>query len=343
MKLHRAQLLVHDDTTMEKFSSEDLSKELSENARITRALDLAEQASTSNSSSSSSSFGLFNLSSSSGEVEVGEKVNQGKVAIPEVATPIPVPVAAPILVESSGGGAETSSKEVYMDPKPKDIGPKKAKALLRKKSRSPSSPNSSPLHLLFLSFLRKNPSLPSSSLLRQRKGKALHLQSFGPLNFAVAELVTTANTAQDHGTYVAADLVAEDEKIAANLLVMQNDFVPEVLDNFSGSESPSSPVSTYNNSTFRIEDFNEKLPELPPLLQQSPLDQSSAFRDSHESLEKPLAAVLNHLYIQKVRTGQPLVALSSTQSLSHKIRDGSPLQASEEGKEMKHFPASSEF
>ncbi|PSS06464.1 SNF1-related protein kinase regulatory subunit beta-2 like [Actinidia chinensis var. chinensis] len=90
------------------------------------------------------------------------------------------------------------------------------------------------------------------------------------------------------------------------------DFVPEVLDNFFGSESPSSPVSTYNNSTFRIEDFNEKLPELPPLLQQSPLDQSSAFRDSHESLEKPLAAVLNHLYIQKVRTGQPLVALSST-------------------------------
>ncbi|GFY97694.1 SNF1-related protein kinase regulatory subunit beta-2 [Actinidia rufa] len=89
------------------------------------------------------------------------------------------------------------------------------------------------------------------------------------------------------------------------------DFVPEVLDKLSGSESPSSPVSTYDNSPFRIEDFNEKLAELPPLLQQSLLDQSSAFRDSPESLEKPLASVLNHLYIQKDHTGQSL-ALSST-------------------------------
>ncbi|GFZ05395.1 hypothetical protein Acr_17g0009670 [Actinidia rufa] len=313
MKLHRAQLLVHDDTIMEKFSSEDLSKELSENARITRALDLAEQASTSNSSSSSSSFGLFNLSSSSGEVKVGEKVNQGKVAVPEVATPIPVPVAAPILVESSGGGAETSSKEVYMDPKPKDIGPKKRLRRFSERSPDPPPVPTFPTPLALPVLPSENLSLPSSSLYSgNAKGRCSMLGLQRSEMRREWSLVTMADTAQDHGTYVAADLVAEDEKIAANLLVMQNDFVPEVLDNFSGSESPSSPVSTYNNSTFRIEDFNEKLPELPPLLQQSPLDQSSAFRDSHESLEKPLAAVLNHLYIQKVRTGQPLVALSST-------------------------------
>ncbi|KAI8007175.1 SNF1-related protein kinase regulatory subunit beta-2 [Camellia lanceoleosa] len=96
-----------------------------------------------------------------------------------------------------------------------------------------------------------------------------------------------------------------------NVLDLQ-DFVPEVLNNNSESESPSSPFSSYNNLPFSLEDFNEKLPELPPLLQQSPLDQSSSSRDSTESLEKPLAAVLNHLYIQKGRTGESLVALNST-------------------------------
>lgn len=90
------------------------------------------------------------------------------------------------------------------------------------------------------------------------------------------------------------------------------DSVPEVLNNVSGSESPSSPISSYDNSPFSLEDFNEKLPELPPLLQQSPLDHPSSISDNPESLEKPLNALLNHLYIQKGRTGQSLVALSST-------------------------------
>ncbi|CAH2068761.1 unnamed protein product [Thlaspi arvense] len=88
------------------------------------------------------------------------------------------------------------------------------------------------------------------------------------------------------------------------------DSVPEALNSISGSESPSSPVSSYNNSVFTLEDFNEKVPELPPLLQQSLLDQPSSSRD--ESLEKPLTAVLNHLYIQKGCTGQSVATLSST-------------------------------
>lgn len=90
------------------------------------------------------------------------------------------------------------------------------------------------------------------------------------------------------------------------------DSVPEVLNNVPGSESPSSPISSYNNSPFNLEDFNEKLPELPPLLQQSPLDRLSSISYNPESLEKPLTAMLNHLYIQRGRTGQSLVALSST-------------------------------
>ncbi|XAR55257.1 hypothetical protein NMG60_11035282 [Bertholletia excelsa] len=94
-----------------------------------------------------------------------------------------------------------------------------------------------------------------------------------------------------------------------NVLDLQ-DSVPEALNSISGSESPSSPVSSYNNSVFTLEDFNEKVPELPPLLQQSLLDQPSSSRD--ESLEKPLTAVLNHLYIQKGCTGQSVATLSST-------------------------------
>ncbi|XP_059661252.1 SNF1-related protein kinase regulatory subunit beta-2-like [Cornus florida] len=96
-----------------------------------------------------------------------------------------------------------------------------------------------------------------------------------------------------------------------NILDLQ-DYIPEVLDNVSVSESPPSPVSSYNNSAFSSEDFNEKLPELPPLLQKTPLDQPSSSKDATESTEKPLAAVLDHLYIQKGCTGQSMVALSST-------------------------------
>ncbi|KAA8524869.1 hypothetical protein F0562_011292 [Nyssa sinensis] len=97
-----------------------------------------------------------------------------------------------------------------------------------------------------------------------------------------------------------------------NILDLQ-DYIPEVPNNISASESPASPISDYNNSPFHSEDFNEKLlPEMPPLLQKTPLDQPSSSKDIPESLDKPLAAVLNHLYIQKGRSGESMVALSST-------------------------------
>lgn len=83
------------------------------------------------------------------------------------------------------------------------------------------------------------------------------------------------------------------------------DIIPEVLNNTSWLEAPSSPESSYSSAPFSSEDFNEKLLDLPPLLQQTPLDQPS-------SSAKPLPAVLNHLYIQKSRSSQSMVALSST-------------------------------
>ncbi|XP_059662867.1 SNF1-related protein kinase regulatory subunit beta-2-like [Cornus florida] len=112
----------------------------------------------------------------------------------------------------------------------------------------------------------------------------------------------------------APDLPREPDEMGNifNILDLR-DHVPEVSNNISGTESPPSPVSSYNSLPFSTEDSNERLPELPPLLQKSPLDQPSSSKDSLESLEKPFAAVLNHLYIQKRCTGKSMVALSSTQ------------------------------
>ncbi|CAK9175286.1 unnamed protein product [Ilex paraguariensis] len=105
----------------------------------------------------------------------------------------------------------------------------------------------------------------------------------------------------------------DDTGNIVNILDLQ-DHVPDALNNVSESESPPSPISSYNSEPLGLEDFNEKfLPELPPLLQQTPLDQPSSSKNSTGSLEKPLSAVLNHLYIQKGRSGQPMVTLSSTQ------------------------------
>ncbi|KAJ9537763.1 hypothetical protein OSB04_030496 [Centaurea solstitialis] len=43
--------------------------------------------------------------------------------------------------------------------------------------------------------------------------------------------------------------------------------VLNLKNNFQESECPSSPVSSYSNPAFTFDDLNEKLPELPPLLQ----------------------------------------------------------------------------
>ncbi|KAI7744103.1 hypothetical protein M8C21_030353 [Ambrosia artemisiifolia] len=78
-------------------------------------------------------------------------------------------------------------------------------------------------------------------------------------------------------------------------------------------ECPSSPVSSYNNAGFTLQDFGEKLPELPPLLQQMPLNQPSSSKNFQQALHKPLAANLNHLYVKRDPNNQPVVALSSSQ------------------------------
>ncbi|GFZ11583.1 hypothetical protein Acr_22g0009810 [Actinidia rufa] len=101
-----------------------------------RALDSANQASTPTTFSALSSSSSLGLSSSS-EVEVGEEVYQGKVAI---STPAPVLGVALILVESSGGGAEMSSEEVYMGFKAqRHWSPKGQRCSSEKSLNSPSN------------------------------------------------------------------------------------------------------------------------------------------------------------------------------------------------------------
>ncbi|KAI3525318.1 hypothetical protein L1887_04015 [Cichorium endivia] len=78
------------------------------------------------------------------------------------------------------------------------------------------------------------------------------------------------------------------------------------------SECPSSPISSYNNPPFTIEDLNEKLPELPPLLQQTPVNQPAAAWNRLEALQEPLSVNLNHLYTQRGNTGQPTLVLGSS-------------------------------
>ncbi|XP_076894472.1 SNF1-related protein kinase regulatory subunit beta-2-like [Bidens hawaiensis] len=78
-------------------------------------------------------------------------------------------------------------------------------------------------------------------------------------------------------------------------------------------ECPSSPISSYNNAMFTLQDFGEKLPELPPLLQQMPLNQPSSSKNFQQALHKPLSANLNHLYVKRDGNNEPVVALSSSQ------------------------------
>lgn len=74
----------------------------------------------------------------------------------------------------------------------------------------------------------------------------------------------------------------------------------------------SSPLSSYQSIPLSLEDLNEKLPEIPPLLRKTPLEKSS------ETLKKPLHAILNHLYIQ-TGTDQSTVALASTHRFRRKF------------------------
>uniref|UniRef100_A0A1D1ZLK0 SNF1-related protein kinase regulatory subunit beta-2 n=1 Tax=Anthurium amnicola TaxID=1678845 RepID=A0A1D1ZLK0_9ARAE len=101
---------------------------------------------------------------------------------------------------------------------------------------------------------------------------------------------------------------------ACNILDLQ-DFVPDDIENVAGFEPPQSPDSSYNNWALGSEDFSKEPPLVPPQLHVTLLNTPS-FVENQCSVSRPQPVVLNHLYIQKSKNCQPMVALG----VSHRFR-----------------------
>ncbi|GKV15201.1 hypothetical protein SLEP1_g26003 [Rubroshorea leprosula] len=102
----------------------------------------------------------------------------------------------------------------------------------------------------------------------------------------------------------------DDAGNAYNILDLQ-DYVPEDLGSISSLEPPQSPEASYNNLQLGGEDFAKEPPMVPPHLQTTLLNlPASNMEILHSS--RPQHVILNHLYIQKGRSGPSVVALGST-------------------------------
>ncbi|GMH26853.1 hypothetical protein Nepgr_028696 [Nepenthes gracilis] len=96
-----------------------------------------------------------------------------------------------------------------------------------------------------------------------------------------------------------------------NILDLQ-DYVPDDLKSISGFERPQSPDSSYDNTQLSSEDFAKEPPIVPPHLQTTLLNAPSSCTEIPPPLSRPQHVVLNHLYMQKGKSGPSVVALGST-------------------------------
>ncbi|KAL6332671.1 hypothetical protein AAG906_010011 [Vitis piasezkii] len=103
----------------------------------------------------------------------------------------------------------------------------------------------------------------------------------------------------------------DDAGNAYNILDLQ-DYVPEDLESISGFEPPQSPDSSYNNLELGSEDFAKEPPLVPPHLQMTLLNVPSSAVEIPPPMPRPQHVVLNHLYMQKGKSGPSVVALGST-------------------------------
>ncbi|XP_047317755.1 SNF1-related protein kinase regulatory subunit beta-2-like [Impatiens glandulifera] len=106
---------------------------------------------------------------------------------------------------------------------------------------------------------------------------------------------------------------AQDENgLAFNILDLQ-DYVPEDVESISEFEPPQSPDSSYSNLQLGSEDFSKEPPSVPPHLQMTLLNvPTSTHFEIPPPFSRPQHVVLNHLYMQKGKSGSPVVALGST-------------------------------
>lgn len=103
----------------------------------------------------------------------------------------------------------------------------------------------------------------------------------------------------------------QDERgLIKNILDLQEN-IPENTESISGFKPPQSPDSSYNSLFPSLEDFSKEPPAVPPQLHLTLLD----VHENSESLAsqlRPQHVVLNHLYVEKGRTVQSVLALGLT-------------------------------
>ncbi|XP_071710887.1 SNF1-related protein kinase regulatory subunit beta-2-like [Rutidosis leptorrhynchoides] len=96
-----------------------------------------------------------------------------------------------------------------------------------------------------------------------------------------------------------------------NTLDLQ-EYVPEDIQSISGFEPPQSPDSSYNNLQLGSEDYANEPPLVPPHLQMTLLNTPSPHMEIPPPSSRPQHVVINHLYMQKGKSSDSVVALGST-------------------------------
>ncbi|XP_023520032.1 SNF1-related protein kinase regulatory subunit beta-2-like [Cucurbita pepo subsp. pepo] len=103
----------------------------------------------------------------------------------------------------------------------------------------------------------------------------------------------------------------DDVGNAYNVLDLQ-DNVPEDIESISSFEPPQSPDSSYDNLLLGSDDYAKEPPLVPPHLQKTLLDSPSSYMEIPPCLSRPQHVVLNHLYMQRGKSGPSIVALGTT-------------------------------
>ncbi|KAI5061037.1 hypothetical protein GOP47_0023542 [Adiantum capillus-veneris] len=102
----------------------------------------------------------------------------------------------------------------------------------------------------------------------------------------------------------------DERGLVKNVLDLQEN-VPENTESVSGFEPPQSPDSSYTSLFPSSEDFSKEPPAVPPQLHLTLLDVHDN-SDASASQLRPQHVVLNHLYVEKGRTVQSVLALGLT-------------------------------
>ncbi|KAL9231335.1 hypothetical protein vseg_006574 [Gypsophila vaccaria] len=90
------------------------------------------------------------------------------------------------------------------------------------------------------------------------------------------------------------------------------EYVPEDTASISGFEPPLSPDCSYNNVELSQEDLAKEPPVVPPHLGMTLLNVPSLCLETPPPLARPQHVVLNHLYMQRGKSGPSIVSLGST-------------------------------